>query len=218
MTDFFLPCDEPKIISRQGWRQLPGEEYRWHNGVDFIPAHRAAEGSPLYAVGAGIIRASVESGTPGFRGYGRTVLLELGPSVFALYGHNASNLVREGDRVVGGQAIATMGRTSGRGGDPSAMIAVPHVHFEFARRWPLAAADTFDRYDVLATFATAGIVEISGRLVRQEGPAPYIIPSGLARTTPGAPYQHRIEEPGIGGFVELGALALVVRAINEGRD
>jgi|GEM_PF-2464459 len=219
MRQFYMPCADARIVSRQGWRQLPGEDFRWHNGVDFVPAGRQAEGEPLLAVGDGIIRAAVESGTVGFRGYGRAVLLELAPSVLALYGHNRENLVTVGQRVQAGQTIATMGRTSGRGGDPTVLIGAAHVHFEFARRWPITSNQTFERYDVLSTFASAGIVEINGRLVYQEGPPPYIRPSGLARVR--HPYDANRPEPaapGVGGVVDLALAAIAVKIINEGGD
>ena len=47
------------------------------------------------------------------RGFGLLLIIDHGDSYLSLYGHNESLLVEEGDWVVTGQAVATMGKSGG---------------------------------------------------------------------------------------------------------
>jgi murein DD-endopeptidase MepM/ murein hydrolase activator NlpD len=84
-----------------------------HMGVDFA----GREGSNVLAVAAGII---TEAGSRD--GYGNLVEINHGNGYTTRYGHNSKILVKAGDRVAKGQAVALLG-SSGR-------ATGPHVHFE----------------------------------------------------------------------------------------
>ena len=84
-----------------------------HGGVDFA----ASLGSDVLAIAGGIVEyAGTRSG------YGNVVEINHGNGYVTRYGHNRRNLVRIGERVVKGQAIAKVG-SSGR-------ATGPHVHLE----------------------------------------------------------------------------------------
>ncbi len=60
----------------------------------------------------------------GLIGYGQLIILKHNDTYLSAYGHNASLLVREGDKIKKGQRIATMGEGSGQ---------EPRLHFEIRR-------------------------------------------------------------------------------------
>lgn len=84
-----------------------------HPGIDFA----AAEGSEVLSVASGIV---IEAGENS--GYGEMIEINHGNGYVTRYGHNSRLLVKVGDRIVKGQAIALMGSTGRSTG--------PHVHFE----------------------------------------------------------------------------------------
>ncbi|MES1206111.1 MAG: peptidoglycan DD-metalloendopeptidase family protein [Pseudomonadota bacterium] len=86
---------------------------KFHTGIDLA----AAEGTPVTAVSAGIVRAAGQRG-----GYGNAVEIDHGGGVTTLYGHASRLTVSPGDRVEAGQAIAAVGQTGRATG--------PHLHFE----------------------------------------------------------------------------------------
>jgi lipoprotein NlpD len=79
-----------------------------------------AAGSPITASAAGTV---VYSGS-GLIGYGELIIIKHNDTYLSAYGHNASLLVKEGQRIKKGQKIATMGK--GPGGKP-------RLHFEIRR-------------------------------------------------------------------------------------
>ncbi len=96
------------LYSRYGVRQ--GQR---HDGIDIA----APEGSPIGAAAEGtVLYAGKQSG------YGSIVILRHGANLLTLYAHASALLVRQGDRVSAGQAIARVGQ-SGR-------TTGPHLHFE----------------------------------------------------------------------------------------
>jgi murein DD-endopeptidase MepM/ murein hydrolase activator NlpD len=102
------------ITSPFGVRTDPFTGLRdYHPGIDFA----AAEGSEVLAVASGIVTEAGEKS-----GYGNLVEINHGNGYLTRYGHNARILVKPGDRVYRGQAIALMGSTGRSTG--------PHVHFE----------------------------------------------------------------------------------------
>jgi murein DD-endopeptidase MepM/ murein hydrolase activator NlpD len=108
------PVDSGYITSDYGLRVDPFTGLRtFHPGVDFA----APEGSKVLAVAAGIV---VDAGER--NGYGNMVEIDHGNGYVTRYGHNASIMVKPGERIRKGQAIALMGDTGRSTG--------PHVHFE----------------------------------------------------------------------------------------
>ena len=87
-----------------------------HKGVDFA----GKEDADVYATGAGVISYSGERW-----GYGNLVEIDHGNGYKTRYAHNKSHLVKVGDVVTKGQAIAKMGSTGRSTG--------PHVHYEILR-------------------------------------------------------------------------------------
>jgi murein DD-endopeptidase MepM/ murein hydrolase activator NlpD len=84
-----------------------------HDGVDIT----APAGTPVHAADGGVV---VYAGR--LRGYGNVVIIEHSDRFVTVYGHDAANLVRAGDRVARGQvigAVGSSGRTTG-----------PNLHFE----------------------------------------------------------------------------------------
>jgi murein DD-endopeptidase MepM/ murein hydrolase activator NlpD len=88
-----------------------------HKGIDVA----SDMGTPILAAMAGTVAYVGNQ-----RGYGNVVILEHDNYIMTVYAHNESNLVREGDSVVSGQPIATLGDTGTTTG--------PHLHFEYRVR------------------------------------------------------------------------------------
>ncbi len=111
------PVAEGYISSSYGERMDPfdGEE-AFHKGVDFA----ADVGADVLAVATGIVTwAGPRSG------YGVLVEVSHGNGYVTRYAHNSRVLVKVGDTVERGQAIAAVGSTGRSTG--------PHVHFEVLR-------------------------------------------------------------------------------------
>jgi murein DD-endopeptidase MepM/ murein hydrolase activator NlpD len=84
-----------------------------HKGIDIS----SKEGSNILAVADGVVSWSGERA-----GYGKLVEINHGNGYVTRYGHNKQNLVKAGDTVSKGEAIALMGSTGRSTG--------PHVHIE----------------------------------------------------------------------------------------
>ncbi|MGC9489752.1 MAG: LysM peptidoglycan-binding domain-containing protein [Thermovirgaceae bacterium] len=103
-----------RITSGYGWRRHPFTNRRdFHTGIDI----KGPTGRIIRASKAGRV---VYSGWMG--GYGRVVVIDHGKDYSTLYAHCSSLLVRKGQRVSAGQAIAKVGSTGRSTG--------PHLHFE----------------------------------------------------------------------------------------
>jgi murein DD-endopeptidase MepM/ murein hydrolase activator NlpD len=111
------PVAEGYISSSYGERMDPfdGEE-AFHKGVDFA----ADAGAAVLAVATGIVTWSGPRA-----GYGVLVEISHGNGYVTRYAHNSRVLVKVGDTVERGQAIAEVGSTGRSTG--------PHVHFEVLR-------------------------------------------------------------------------------------
>ncbi len=114
----FLPSLQPVEVkwrsSDFGYRIDPFSGMKaFHEGVDFP----APKGTPVVAAASGkVIRASKHPQ------YGKIVEIDHGNGLTTRYAHNSELLVNEGDLVVSGQAIATVGSTGRSTG--------AHLHFE----------------------------------------------------------------------------------------
>lgn len=94
-----------------------------HDAVD-IPVE---QGTVVHAAADGVVQSAADRGM-GFN----ALVIEHDGGVATLYGHVSSFLVREGDRVRAGDAVALSG---GRPGTPGAGMFTtgPHLHFEVHR-------------------------------------------------------------------------------------
>ncbi|MFN7130439.1 MAG: M23 family metallopeptidase [Myxococcales bacterium] len=105
---------ETRLSSRFGPRRHPvlGEE-RLHRGVDLsVPI-----GTTVRAAAAGTVRVARES-----KVNGRMVVVDHGDGMRTSYLHNDELLVKRGDRVARGDAIALSGNTGRTTG--------PHLHYQ----------------------------------------------------------------------------------------
>jgi len=107
------PVPGGELISTFG---TPRKTHR-HQGLDIGGTH----GQPVIAMRSGQV---VYSGSS-MRGYGKTLIVDHGEGFTSLYAHNSRLLVRKGDRVVGGQQVARVGRTGNASGE--------HCHVEIRR-------------------------------------------------------------------------------------
>jgi hypothetical protein len=109
-----------------GFRRSPTHT---HWGVDLA----AKVGTPVWAVADGYVTHSVEPGTAGFSGYGRTIVVQSG-NRWRLYGHLDRRNVNAGERVVAGQQLGTVGASCGTVEQPELRCKGAHLHFELAPR------------------------------------------------------------------------------------
>jgi murein DD-endopeptidase MepM/ murein hydrolase activator NlpD len=118
-TPAITPIHNDDIIrfgTDYGYRRNPVTGYtHFHKGVD----HTASFGTPVYAAGDGVIEfADYRS-----NGYGKYVIIDHGvDGLSSLYAHLQTIQVREGEHVVRGQQIGTVGSTG--------LSLGPHLHYE----------------------------------------------------------------------------------------
>ncbi|MBU2499773.1 M23 family metallopeptidase [bacterium] len=108
------PADIGWVSSGFGFRDDPftGRQ-TFHRGLDFsLPV-----GTPVRATAAGVVLVVQQQ-----RGFGRVVKIDHGNGVVTLYAHLDKALVKKGDKVERGDAIALSGNT-GRS-------SAPHLHYE----------------------------------------------------------------------------------------
>ena len=100
-----------------------------HRGLDFP----APLGTRVIASEPGVVVKVVNKYTPGFRGYGKVVVIQ-GPSgKYFLYAHLNKTLVSFGDYVELGQPIGHVGKTQYSKANPAGdMKSGPHLHFEIS--------------------------------------------------------------------------------------
>jgi murein DD-endopeptidase MepM/ murein hydrolase activator NlpD len=108
------PVDGGWLSSSFGWRIDPFTGQRsFHEGLDFP----SEAGTPIAAAASGkVIFADVHPQ------YGKMVEIDHGNGLVTRYAHASRLFVKEGDLVVRGQKIATVGATGRATG--------PHLHFE----------------------------------------------------------------------------------------
>lgn len=104
-----------------------------HQGVDLV----APEGTYIRAIRPGRVILTVTRFTPGWRRYGRMVVLAHPGGTYELHAHARSLLVARGDWVSKGQPIAKVGVTRW---DTEALedfeTSAPHDHVEILTRFP----------------------------------------------------------------------------------
>lgn len=111
---FLVPLKNYVVTSSFGQRQDPfnGEEAS-HNGLDLA----AKSGEEIVASLAGVVEKASKDDS-----YGNYVIIKHSKSIKTLYAHCSKLLVKNGEKVVAGQTIATVGSTGRSTG--------PHLHFE----------------------------------------------------------------------------------------
>jgi murein DD-endopeptidase MepM/ murein hydrolase activator NlpD len=108
------PINEGWYSSNFGYRIDPfSGQQTYHEGVDFP----AESGTPIVAAASGKVIAA-----EWHREYGKMIEVDHGNGLVSRYAHASSLRVREGDLVVRGQQIASVGSTGRSTG--------PHLHFE----------------------------------------------------------------------------------------
>ncbi|MFC8363156.1 M23 family metallopeptidase [Streptomyces griseorubiginosus] len=85
----------------------------YHTGVDLA----VSTGTPVYAVGTGVVVLASWSGS-----YGKAVTIKLSDSKYVVYGHLSKISVARGAKVKAGTRIGSSGATGRATG--------PHLHFE----------------------------------------------------------------------------------------
>jgi murein DD-endopeptidase MepM/ murein hydrolase activator NlpD len=114
----FLPTLAPIIdgwfSSNFGYRIDPfSGQQSFHEGIDFP----ADTGTPIVAAASGkVVTAEVHPQ------YGKMIEIDHGNGLLSRYAHTSQMLVKEGDLVMRGQRVATVGSTGRSTG--------PHLHFE----------------------------------------------------------------------------------------
>jgi murein DD-endopeptidase MepM/ murein hydrolase activator NlpD len=106
------PLGEPVLTSAFGAR-----DGRRHEGIDL----GAPKGTPVLAACAGHVLYA-----GGMRGYGKMIVLQHEGDLLTVYAHSSALLVKAGQKISAGQAIARVGQTGRATG--------PHLHFEVRRR------------------------------------------------------------------------------------
>lgn len=96
----------------------PRGKRRFHYGID-IPMPK---GTAIRAARDGVVTHVTHNRTPGFRGYGNSIIIDHGNGISTLYAHCLTASVKRGQRVKQGDVIGKVGRT-GR-------ASTNHVHFE----------------------------------------------------------------------------------------
>ncbi|MEO8738258.1 MAG: M23 family metallopeptidase [Casimicrobiaceae bacterium] len=109
-----LPIEDGWYSSNFGWRIDPFTGQKsFHEGIDFP----SEAGTPVVAAASGkVIFADVHPA------YGKMVEIDHGNGLISRYAHSSMLFVKEGDLVVRGQRIASVGTTGRSTG--------PHLHFE----------------------------------------------------------------------------------------
>lgn len=111
------PVEGGWVSSNFGSRMHPiSGRKQFHRGVD-IPGKLGAD---VLAVADGVVIQSKNNAT-----YGWLVEIDHGDNYKTLYSHNKKNLVKVGETVKKGQAIAKIGSTG--------LSTGPHVHFEVSK-------------------------------------------------------------------------------------
>ncbi len=111
------PVENARVSSSYGWRKDPFTgESKFHQGLDLA----ADRGTEVKAAMSGKVQI-----TDNQDGYGKMVVLDHGQGFTTLYAHNDDVMVKAGDWVTKGTAIAKVGSTGRSTG--------PHLHFEVRR-------------------------------------------------------------------------------------
>ncbi len=130
------PLKSMHLTSAYGPRDLDDDgEFTLHAGADF----RAAVGTPVFAMGAGFVRAAGEGVAGSGGGWAIDIVDDDDGRYVYLHLESDSLRVRAGDRVEAGQLVALSGNTGAS--------QAPHLHVQWQPNWP--ATTTVDPAPVL---------------------------------------------------------------------
>ncbi|WP_157210104.1 M23 family metallopeptidase [Nocardioides aequoreus] len=107
---WYSPVDQARLTARFGQTGLWAST---HTGLDFA----APEGTPLRAIGAGVVESAGYDGA-----YGNKLVLRLADGTRLWYCHLSAFSVAPGDRVAAGGEVGALGSTGNSTG--------PHLHLE----------------------------------------------------------------------------------------
>ena len=103
----------------------------FHRGIDI----GAPMGSPVYAAAQGVVVHAIRvPGTPGFRGYGRVIVVEHPNHLYTLYSHLSRVDTNVGDTVYPETVIGLVGDSCDTDDDSNHKCSNTHLHFEISRR------------------------------------------------------------------------------------
>jgi murein DD-endopeptidase MepM/ murein hydrolase activator NlpD len=128
--------------------------WRQHQGLDYA----AAQGTPVRAIGDGVVIKAGRSG-----GYGNVLEIRLRNGYVTRYGHlrNFASGLRPGTRVTVGQTVAYVGSTG--------LSTAPHLHFEMLlggrNRDPRAALQALKGGEPIAGRERASFAAVRTRLL-----------------------------------------------------
>lgn len=110
-----------------GFQRTPTHK---HQGIDFV----APLGTPVYAAESGEVEEVAYEYRKGFSGYGRVVVIKGKSGRWFIYAHLNDIFVGEGERVLEGQKIASVGNTAFTKDEPEKLMSGAHLHFEVSPR------------------------------------------------------------------------------------
>lgn len=129
-VELLNPVPGAHVSSDFGQRMHPttGEPVH-HDGIDLV----APRGTPVRAAASGVVRTATRHYTRG-GSFGRVVEIAHEDGLITVYAHMHRMAVAEGDTVIGGEQIGTVGSTGVSTG--------PHLHFEvWVDNQPVAPAE-----------------------------------------------------------------------------
>lgn len=92
-------------------------------------------GAPVRASAAGVVvHAVTKPGTPGFRGYGKVIVIQHPNKLYTLYSHLSQVNVQVGDSVGPESVIGLVGDSCDTEADPSNRCGNTHLHFEVSKK------------------------------------------------------------------------------------
>ena len=132
---YFFPLPTITKVSSKYGKKGSG----FHKGYDM----RGVGRDTIYAMKNGIVTRSNYD-----KAWGNAVFLKHDDNLESIYAHNSVNLVKEGDRVGGGQPIAIIGNTGKSTGE--------HLHFEVRQNGE--SINAFTKFKFFSTKSLEGII------------------------------------------------------------
>jgi murein DD-endopeptidase MepM/ murein hydrolase activator NlpD len=103
----------------------------FHRGIDI----GAPMGSPVYAAAQGVVVHAIRvPGTPGFRGYGKVIVVQHPNHLYTLYSHLSRVDTNVGDTVFPETMIGLVGDSCDTDDDANHKCSNTHLHFEISKR------------------------------------------------------------------------------------